>query len=114
MAFIPEDVFRQIINREMPANIVYEDQEMIAFWDINPKANKHILIVPKQEGLITAMDVDEGNLEIFGKMFLVAKYIRDLEDLDGYKLHMNVGEPGGQVVPRLHMHLLSPDYECPL
>jgi len=114
MAFLPEDIFQQIINRELPANIVYDDEWVIAFHDINPKAEKHILIVPKKEGLITAMDVRETNIDVFGRLFLVAKYIADLEDLDGYKLHMNVGEEAGQVVPRVHFHMLSKDYESNL
>ncbi len=114
MAFLPEDVFAQIIRREIPADIVYEDPDIIAFRDINPKAEKHLLIVPKEEGFVTAMDVHEGNLETFGKLFLVAKYIMDLEDLEGYKLYMNVGEAGGQIVPRVHLHMLSPDFECQL
>ena len=114
MVFFTEDIFKQIIDRELSAEIVYEDEWIIAFKDINPKAKTHILIVPKQDELVTGMDVRETNLEIFGRLFLSAKYIADMVDLEGYKLHMNVGEKGGQVVPRVHLHMLSPDYESVL
>jgi histidine triad (HIT) family protein len=110
MDFIVEDVFAQIIKGEAPADIVYEDEYTVAFKDINPKANFHALMVPKVEGLVTGFDVHSENLEIFGRLFLAAKYVSDLEDLDTYKLHMNVGTLGGQVVPRVHLHQLSSDY----
>ncbi len=114
MTFIPEDVFKQVIDREIPADIVYEDEDYIAFKDIQPRAKVHVLIVPKVNGLVTAMDVNQMNIEVFGGMFMIAKYIADMLDLDGYKLHMNVGEAGGQVVPRVHMHMLSSDYQSNL
>ncbi len=114
MAFLPSDIFQQIINRELSAKIVYEDEWTIAFHDINPKADIHILIVPKGKNLVTAMDVRETNLDIFGRLFLVAKHISDLEDMKGYKLHMNVGEDGGQIVPRVHLHMLSSDFQSSL
>ncbi len=110
MDFVVEDVFRQIITGEAPADIVYEDEYTMAFKDINPKARFHALMVPKVDGLVTGFDVHSENLEIFGRLFLAAKYVSDLEDLDTYKLHMNVGTLGGQVVPRVHLHQLSSDY----
>lgn len=110
MDFVVEDVFGQIINGEAPADIVYEDEYTMAFKDINPKARFHALMVPKVDGLVTGLDVHSENLEIFGRLFLAAKYVSDLEDLDSYKLHMNVGTLGGQVVPRVHLHQLSSDY----
>lgn len=114
MAMLPFDIFEQIINRESPADIVHENLEYIAFRDINPKAQTHILVVPKAPGLITGWDVHEDNIEVFGGLFLFAKKVAEKENLDGYKLHMNVGEAGGQVVPRVHLHLLSSDYESEL
>ena len=110
MDFLVEDVFAQIIKGEAPAEIVYEDEFVMAFKDINPKARFHALMVPKVEGLVTGLDVHAENLDVFGRLFLAAKYVSDLEDLDTYKLHMNVGTVGGQVVPRVHMHQLSSDY----
>lgn len=110
MDFVVEDVFAQIINGEIPAEIVYEDETVIVFKDINPKAEFHALIVPKPAGLVTGLDVNEANKSVFGHLFLAAKYVSDLEALDTYKLHMNVGTAGGQVVPRVHLHQLSSDY----
>ncbi len=114
MGMLPFDVFEQIINRESPADIVYEDDNYIAFRDIAPKANTHVLIVPKGPGLVTAKDAFEDNVNIFGGLFLVANKVADIENLEGYKLHMNVDEAGGQIVPRVHFHFLSSDYESPL
>gem|GEM_PF-3804776 len=68
-------------------------------------------MVPKVNGLVTGFDVHEDNKDIFGRLFLAAKYVSDMEDLRTYKLHMNVGTTGGQVVPRVHLHQLSNDYE---
>ncbi len=110
MDFVVEDVFAQIIKGEAPAAIVYEDEHTMAFKDINPKARFHALMVPKLEGLVTGFDVHEQNRDVFGRLFLAAKYVSDLEDLNSYKLHMNVGTAGGQVVPRVHLHQLSSDY----
>lgn len=113
MPFLETDIFEKIINREIPANIVFETDRVIAFKDINPKAETHILIVPKA-ALKTAKEIHEENLALFGELFLVAKQVAETLDLKGYKLHMNVDEAGGQVVPRVHLHLLSPDFKTDL
>lgn len=115
MDFVVEDVFAQIINGELPADIVYEEEAIVAFKDINPKARFHALMVPKINGLVTGFDVNEMNRDAFGRLFLAAKYVSDIEDdLHSYKLHMNVGPAGGQVVPRVHLHMLSQDYPSDL
>ncbi|MCF7847087.1 MAG: HIT domain-containing protein [Candidatus Gracilibacteria bacterium] len=113
MAFLDTDIFAKIIDREIPADIVFENDRILAFHDIKPKANIHILIVPKVP-LVTAKEVTEDNAELFGELFLVAKQVAEAEKLPGYKLAMNVGESGGQVVPHVHLHLLSPDFDSPL
>ena len=113
MPFLEVDIFEKIINREIPADIVYEGKRIIAFKDINPKAQVHIVITTK-ESIKTAKEISEKNLEVFGALFLAAKNIASEFKLEGYKLHMNVDEAGGQVVPRVHMHLLSPDYKSDL
>lgn len=113
MTFLPVDIFEQIIKRESPADIVIETETVIAFRDINPKAKTHILIVPKEK-IVTAMEVRRDNIEQFGKLFLVAKQVAEMENLEGYKLHMNVGEKGGQIVPHVHLHLLSADFKIDL
>ena len=113
MAFLSENIFKQIIDKSIPAKIVYETDGILAFHDIAPKAKVHILIIPKEE-MVTAMEVTENNIAIFGELFLAAKAIAAQFGLEGYKLHMNVGEKGGQVVPHVHLHLLSSDFETGL
>ena len=113
MPFLDTDIFAQIIAREIPADIVLENEQVIAFRDIAPKADTHIVITTK-EAIKTAKEVTEDNLETFGAMFLAAKQMAHNLGLEGYKLHMNVDEEGGQVVPRVHLHLLSPDFKTNL
>ena len=113
MPFLPTNIFLKIISQELPSKKVYEDNEILAFHDINPKAETHIIIIPKEE-IVTAKDITQENCELFGKLFLAAKQIAEDLNLEGYKLHMNVGEKGGQVVPHLHLHLLSSDFKSGL
>lgn len=113
MVFLPENIFQKIIDGDIPCNKVYESAEILAFHDIAPKAQTHILIIPK-EALVTAQEVTEDNVALFGKLFLAAKIIAEQIGLEGYKLHMNVGEAGGQVVPHVHLHLLSNDFKVGL
>lgn len=113
MAFLDTDIFAKIINKEIPATIIYESDEIIAFNDIAPKAKTHVLIVPKAN-IKTAKEVCSDNLNLFGKLFLVAKEVAEKEGLKGYKLHMNVDEEGGQIVPHVHLHLLSGEFKTNL
>ncbi len=111
MAFIGMDIFKQIIDGEAPADIVYEDDQYIVIRDINPKAKVHLLVIPKEDVLVTAKDINLDRLTIFGGLFWAAKQAAEMEGIgEGYKLHMNVGEGSGQVVPRVHLHVLSPDF----
>lgn len=112
MAFIEIDIFKQIIDGEAPADVIYEDADYIVIRDIAPKARVHLLAIPKADNLVTAKDIDLNRLTIFGGLFWAAKQAAELEGIgDGYKLHMNVGEASGQIVPRVHLHVLSPDYQ---
>ncbi len=113
MPFLPTDIFAQIVAGELPCDKVFETDNVLAFRDIAPKAETHIVIIPK-ENLVTAKEVNESNLELFGELFLVAKQVAEQEGLEGYKLHMNVDEKGGQVVPHVHLHLLSADFKTSL
>lgn len=113
MTFMPTNIFAKIITGEIPSNKVYETDNILAFHDIAPKANTHIVIITKQE-LKTAKEVSTENTALFGELFLAAKHIAQDLKLEGYKLHMNVDEAGGQVVPHLHLHMLSPDYKSTL
>ncbi|MGH7428867.1 MAG: histidine triad nucleotide-binding protein [Candidatus Methylomirabilaceae bacterium] len=101
-------VFCRIANREIPAKIVYEDDESIAFADINPKAPVHILIVPRRH-LPTLLDAGEGDDRLLGHLLLVANSVaRQQEIADrGFRLVLNCNSEGGQVVFHLHLHLLG-------
>lgn len=99
-------VFCQIATKKLPAKIQYEDEEIIAFDDINPKAEVHILIVPKKH-IASVKEVEKADIELLGKMISVAKDIAQKKGLNGYKLIFNVGREGGQLVDHLHLHLLG-------
>ncbi len=113
MAFLDTDIFAKIVAGEIPCDKVYESENILAFHDINPKAEIHIVIIPK-ENLVTAKEVSQENTCLFGELFLAAKEISLELGLEGYKLHMNVDEAGGQIVPHTHLHMLSPDYQSVL
>lgn len=100
-------LFERIIAREIPANIVYETDEVLAFRDIAPQAPTHILVVPKKPipGVSSAGDGDEA---LLGRLLLAARDIARKEGLaGGYRLVVNNGADGGQSVDHLHVHLLG-------
>jgi len=101
-------VFTKIINRELPATIVYEDDDIIAFVPLRLQAPVHLLIVPKKE-IPTVNDVTDEDLLVLGKLFLVAKKLAKENGIaeTGYRLTINVNEDAGQSVFNLHMHLLG-------
>lgn len=97
-------IFCKIINKELPSDIVYEDEKATAFKDINPKAPIHILIVPK--GHIESIN-SNGSENIVSSLISAAKEIIKRDNIKGYKLVFNVGREAGQTVDHLHMHFLS-------
>jgi histidine triad (HIT) family protein len=101
-------IFCSIINKESPANIEFEDNEIVAFWDIDPKAPVHILIVPVKH-ISSITELQEMDAELIGKMVLLAKNLAKKHNLeeDGYRLCFNVGRNSGQVVDHIHLHLLG-------
>ena len=99
-------VFQQIIDREIPADIVYEDEEVCAFRDINPKAPVHILIIPKKP-IVSMSAMAEADIPLIGKLFHAAKKIADGEGLKDFRLVTNNGAGAGQTVFHLHVHLLG-------
>ena len=101
-------IFSKIINKEIPAKIVYEDDDILAFEDIAPKAPIHILIIPKKE-IKTLNDIDEQDANLIGRLTIVAKKIAADKDIaeDGYRLVMNCNDYGGQTVYHIHLHLLG-------
>ena len=103
-----ETIFHKIIRKEIPAQIVFEDDRLIAFKDINPAAPIHVLVVPKKT-IPTANDLTEQDAPLIGHMFVCASQIaRELGVAeDGYRLVINCGENGGQTVFQLHLHILG-------
>ena len=100
-------MFCKIINEEIPTNKVYEDDEILAFKDINPKAPVHILVIPKKH-ISSAKEIKEEDEALIGKMFTVINKIAKEFDLEnGYRIVNNCGEDGGQEVMHLHFHLLG-------
>lgn len=103
-----ETVFSQIIEKKKPAEIIYEDEEVVAFKDINPQAPVHVLIVPRKP-IPKLTDADESDTAILGKMVMIARQIaKDFGlDQDGFRLLLNEGKNGGQTIYHLHFHLLG-------
>ena len=102
-----ETIFAKIINREIPADIVHEDEHCLAFRDVAPQAPVHVLVIPKKPlvGLQEAVPED-GSL--LGHLLLVASQIAEQEGLaNGYRCVVNAGPEGGQSVYHLHVHLLG-------
>ena len=102
-----ETIFTKVINREIPAEIVYEDDLCLAFNDINPQAPTHILLIPKKpiQKLANAVDSDQ---QLLGHLLLKAKDIaNELGFGDAFRLTINNGEAAGQTVFHLHVHLLA-------
>ena len=103
-----ENIFNKIINKEIEADIVFENEKVIAFKDINPVAPIHVLIIPKKN-IKTINDIEEDDKELIGELFLVAKKIAKDYNIDknGYRLIFNCNDDAGQTVFHIHMHLLA-------
>ncbi len=100
-------IFKRIVDREIPAKIIYEDEHCLAFHDVGPQAPTHVLVIPKRENTSLAGVTDsEGSL--LGHLCLViAKLARELKLDGGYRVVVNCGPDGGQSVDHLHFHLLG-------
>ena len=99
-------IFCKIINKEKPADFLYEDDKVIVIKDINPKAPVHLLIIPKKH-ILSVEEIGLGDRELMGDLILTAKKIAKEKNLNSYKLLINVGRNAGQIIDHLHMHLLS-------
>ncbi len=101
-------IFTKIIHKEILADIVYEDNDVLAFRDIHPIAPVHILIIPKKE-IPSINDMEDADQALLGKMVLVARNIaKDLNISEkGYKLLFRVGKDGGQEIEHIHLHLIG-------
>ena len=103
-----DTIFGKIIRREIPAEILYEDDDVIAFRDISPQAPVHVLFVPKQ-AYATLNDVPDSEAALLGKLMLAASAYAKREGFAdrGYRVVMNVNRDGGQTVFHVHLHLLA-------
>lgn len=103
-----ETIFTKIIRREIPATIVYEDDDILAFRDIAPQAPTHVIVIPKHE-IATTNELSEEQDALVGRMVRVAAQIAKQEGISerGYRLVMNCNQDGGQSVFHIHLHLLG-------
>ena len=101
-------IFCKIAKRELPAKIVYEDDESVAFEDIHPKAPTHILIIPRRH-LSTLLEASQDDDRLLGRLLLAANSIARQQGIAdrGFRLVLNCNSEGGQVVFHLHLHLLG-------
>ena len=102
-----ETIFQKIIDKEIPAEIVYEDDQCLAFKDINPQAPVHLIVIPKKP-IESVDDVSEDDRAIVGHLFWAMRKIAEQEGLNGgYRVVTNNGRDAGQEVMHLHFHMLA-------
>jgi histidine triad (HIT) family protein len=107
MSAAAETIFSKIIRKEIPAEIVYEDNLVLAFKDINPQAPIHILVIPKQP-IAKLSDAESTDHALMGHLLLTVKRVAEQVGLtQGYRVVINTGEDGGQTVDHLHLHILG-------
>ena len=100
-------IFKRIIDKDIPADIVYEDDDCLAFRDINPQAPVHFLVIPKKE-VPSLADADEEDAPLLGHLLSTAKMLAEQMRLEnGYRVVINCGPDGGQSVDHLHLHVLG-------
>ncbi len=101
-------IFCKIVNGDLDADIAYQDEQLIAFHDVNPQADTHLLIIPRSH-IATTNDIEPENAALLGQMVLVAKQLAKEVGIadEGYRLVMNCNHNGGQSVYHIHLHLLG-------
>lgn len=101
-------IFCKIIEGEIPGDIVYRDDEIVAFRDISPQAPTHVLVIPRKH-IDSLTQLDETDYLLMGKIIKVANQLARKEGVaeKGYRVAINCGKQGGQAVPHLHLHLLA-------
>ena len=107
MSETTDTIFGKIIRKEIPANIIYEDELAIAFKDINPQAPVHILVIPKK-AIAKLSDAESQDHALMGHLLLTVKRVAQQVGLDnGYRVVINTGTDGGQTVDHMHLHILG-------
>lgn len=102
-----DTIFGKIIRREIPADIVYEDDLALAFKDVQPQAPVHILVIPKKP-IVKLSDTQESDRDLLGHLLLTAKRVAEEAGLsNGYRVVINTDSDGGQSVYHLHLHILG-------
>jgi histidine triad (HIT) family protein len=103
-----ECIFCRIAAGEVPSDIVYQDEDFLAFRDILPRAPTHVLIIPKTH-ITSVAELAEEQQELAGRLIIIAKNLAEKEGIakNGYRLVINCGTEGGQLVPHLHLHLIG-------
>jgi len=103
-----ECIFCRVVSGQLPSDIVYQDDTFLAFRDIMPKAPTHIVVIPKAH-IAAAAELAEGQEDLAGRLIIIANKLAEKEGIakKGYRLAINCGPEGGQVVPHLHLHLLG-------
>jgi histidine triad (HIT) family protein len=100
-------IFQKIIDREIPADIVFEDDHCLAFRDVSPQAPTHVLLIPKKP-IVSIAQLADDDAELLGHLWLTIRDLAEQLKLDaGYRVVVNCGEQGGQTVDHLHFHLLG-------
>jgi len=101
-------IFCRIVAGEIPADIVFQDRELLAFRDINPQAPTHILIIPKAH-IASLAEITSRHRSLMGRIVLLARDLADKEGISdkGYRLSISTGADAGQLVPHVHFHLLG-------
>ena len=100
-------IFKRIIDGEIPADIVYEDEKCLAFRDISPKAPVHLLVIPRKE-ITSIQEADPSDADLLGHLLIVCQKVAADAGLDqGFRVVANSGVGGGQEVPHLHFHVLG-------
>lgn len=103
----PKNIFQRIIDREIPAKIIFEDELSLAFHDVSPQAPVHILVIPKQ-AIPSLAELQPTDAPLISHLFLVVQRLAQEQGLtNGYRTIINTGPDGGQTVNHLHIHLLG-------
>jgi histidine triad (HIT) family protein len=105
---VEECIFCRIVAGEVPSDIVYQDEDFLAFRDISPQAPTHVLIIPKIH-ITSLSELTEEQQGLIGRLIILAKNLAEKEGIanKGYRLVISCGPEGGQVVPHLHLHLIG-------